>query len=478
MTMFTTTNILDLTYILKVSVLFWGFIISIFTIILITYIITYTYRSIKMSTISFLWFSVGYIIFIFLGVSALLIMLKKVPSIFIEDLSILSYYKYIILLIICSIGIIILVMFEYTYISKHSKFRNFLFFPHMKEEFRTILYTWNNTFMGNICIILLDFVTRKTNRLSYFVLHYAIFIIITLIQNLLFISFVFFHGNLKYVLYFLPISFFVWCLGFIEYYFITFLTQSGNYIRAVLSVKVVSSTEEIPSNANIIVCNISDLRCKLTAYGIQEGFTEHDLSYLANKWLQLNQITIDFEKYLKILKYSKYLSFTLRMLCWLGIIYNFISPTNVYLHPISVVLGRAYGYRAFHSSRVLRAQEARWIKPQHRSDFEKTFPGLKGNHPIVVDPALQDENGYVPLYTQGTHGLANNQSKEINPNKDFQGHSWPQNGVFPNEKTSVKESWTVRTAIPGSAQMLQEAKSKENMAKHTTYAEHDDDYVG
>ena len=39
MTMFTTTNILDLTYVLKVSVLFWGFIISIFTIILITYII-------------------------------------------------------------------------------------------------------------------------------------------------------------------------------------------------------------------------------------------------------------------------------------------------------------------------------------------------------------------------------------------------------------------------------------------------------
>ena len=476
--MLSNTNILDLTYILKVSVLFLGFIISILMLIFIKYIIIYTYRSITMSIISFLWFFVGFITFIFLGVSALFIMLRKVPSIFLEDLSIFSYYKYVILLIICSIGFIILAMFKYTNTSKHSTFRDFLFFPYMKEEFRTILYTWNNAFMGNICIRLLDFITRKSNRLIYFVLHYAMFIIITLIQNLLFINFVFFHGNLKYVLYFLPISFFVWCLGFIEYYFNTFITQSGNYIRAVLSVKVVSSIEETPNHANIIVCNISDLRCKLTTYGIQEGFTEHDLSYLANKWLQLNHITIAVENYLKILNYSKYLNFALRILCWSGIIYNFISPTNVYLSPISAVLGRAYGYRAFHSSRVLRAQEARWIKPQHRADFEKTFPGLKGNHPIVVDPALQDENGYVPLYTQGSHGLANNQSKEINPNKDFQGYSRPQNGVFPNETTSVKESWTVKPAIPGSAQMLQEPKSKENMAKHTTYVEHDDDYLG
>lgn len=182
--MLSNTNILDLTYTLKVSVLFLGFIISILMLILIKYIIIYTYRSITMSIISFLWFSVGFITFIFLGVSALFIMLRKVPSIFLEDLSIFSYYKYVILLIICSIGFIILTMFKYTNTSKHSTFRDFLFFPYMKEEFRTILYTWNNAFMGNICIRLLDFITRKSNRLIYFVLHYAMFIIITLIQNL------------------------------------------------------------------------------------------------------------------------------------------------------------------------------------------------------------------------------------------------------------------------------------------------------
>ena len=97
--MFSNTNILDLTYILKVSVLFLGFIISILMLIFIKYIIIYTYRSITMSIISFLWFFVGFITFIFLGVSALFIMLRKVPSIFLEDLSIFSYYKYVILLV-------------------------------------------------------------------------------------------------------------------------------------------------------------------------------------------------------------------------------------------------------------------------------------------------------------------------------------------------------------------------------------------
>ena len=51
MTMFTTTNILDLTYILKVSVLFLGFIISISMLIFIKYIMLYLENKLKLKDI-------------------------------------------------------------------------------------------------------------------------------------------------------------------------------------------------------------------------------------------------------------------------------------------------------------------------------------------------------------------------------------------------------------------------------------------
>jgi len=289
----------------------------------------YTWRDIKMTFMSYLRFYLNFIIFLFMGLSALFIVFQPIPEIRLEDLSLVSFYRYGILLVLFTLGIIFIVLRKVLltqYKNEESKFWNFIYFPHLKEEIRLLLYTWNDTFMGNCCVRLLDFIILKNNRIFYLIIHFILFNIIPFIQSLFLINFVFFCGELKYALYLLPISFLTWCLSFIDYYFNTFITQSGNYIRAVLYVELDPSIKKNTNQTNIITCNISDLRCKLTDYAIQEGFTEHDLSDLATKWLQLNHISIDFERYLKRVSYFKYLNLALRMLCWSGIIYKCISP--------------------------------------------------------------------------------------------------------------------------------------------------------
>jgi hypothetical protein len=378
-----------------------------------------------------------------------------------------------IFLCVCIVGITIVVLFNYNKSFKQSKFRAILLFPHVKEEIRVILYTWNDSFMGNFCVRILDLIALKNNRIFYLLSHFIIFNVPPVIQTLFLINFAFLHGDLKYNIYLLPVSFFTWCISFIDYYFNTFITQSGNYIRAVLHMQVDSPDKKNHIN-NVIMCNINDLRCKLTDFGVQEGFTENDLSYLANKWLYLNHITIDFEKYLKVVSYLKYANLALRIVCWSAIVHYFYSA-NMIIYSIAGIFGRV-PFRAFHASRPLLAQEARWVKPQHRQEFERTFPGLKGDHPIVVDPALKDENGFVPLYTQLTHGVdpANNPSKLFHPNMDIKNNQRPQHGVVPQEPTTVHEGWTDPAAIQGSAQVLQNPQYKANMAKHTYYPDSED----
>lgn len=463
----------NFTSFIKVLLLFLGLFFFILALILVIYLTLYTLKGITINKLSFGCFTFSIIIFVAFSISSLLLILNPVPSIFLEDLSTFAYYKYTTFLFICVIGFMLIALFKYTKAFKQSKILSLVSYPYVKEEIRTILYTWNDTFMGNLCIRLLDFVAVRNNRMIYFILHFLVFNLITLLQSILFANFVFLHGNLKYNLYLLPISFFIWCLRFIDYYFNTFVVQSGNYIRSVLYVKL-NSSPIARTATGIVTLHVSDLSCKLTDYGIAEGFTEHDMSYLATKWLQLNHITIDSDKYLKFVAYFKYLNLFLRICSWSGIVYK-LSITDVVFNPIATILGKPFLYRSFHSSPVLRAQEARWIRPQNRAEFEKTFPGLKGDHPVVVDPALKDDNDFIPLYTQGSHFLPNNRSKEIHPTKDFQGNPRAQYGVFLDGITTISEKWTYNT-IPGSAQVLQEEVSRVNMARHTTYPQNDDDF--
>ena len=142
---------------------------------------------------SYLRFYVNFIIFLFMVLSALFIVSQPIPEIRLEDLSLVSFYRYGILLVLFTLGIIFIVLRKVLltqYKNEESKFWNFIYFPQLKEEIRTLLYTWNDTFMGNCCVRLLDFIILKNNRIFYFL-----------------INFVFFCGELKYALYLLPISF-------------------------------------------------------------------------------------------------------------------------------------------------------------------------------------------------------------------------------------------------------------------------------
>jgi len=67
-------------------------------------------------------------------------------------------------------------------------------------------------------------------------MHFVIFYFIRILQMLFFCNFVFFHGDLRWNIYLLPLSFLSWLLRFFEYYFNTFLKGTHEYIRSCLIV--------------------------------------------------------------------------------------------------------------------------------------------------------------------------------------------------------------------------------------------------
>jgi len=449
---------------LNVSLLILGVILLVISLSLFSYLNIYIWRSLDINLSSFLWFFLNCIICILYIYSLLtLYFISNIP-IFLENLPKFIIAKYFILFSTCSLGILI-----YIYFRKNIMFRDILGAFQLKEETRKILYSWNDSFMGDLCCYILDRLVLKKRFVYFFlILHFSMFIVIPYIQTFLLINFTFFRGDLRLILYVIPFSFIIWLYSFIDYYFKIFFVQSSNYIRSLLVVNLLTTTKTETFNDIIIVAH-DKLLFTITDFGKTQGFTQEDLNYLSTKWIQLSTISIIFEKYEKNLMLMRILNISLRLACWFFICYYFISSNDMIAFTFAVIINtfNRIPYRFFHSSLPLRANEARWIQPQHRGAFNRTFPGLRGDHPVIVDPALEDENNFVPLRAQATHnnGPQDNPSKEINSSRDLAGNNQAQRMVVPTEQTSVKKSWLGST-ISGSTTYLEESECKQNLAKY------------
>lgn len=132
------------------------------------------------------------------------------------------------------------------------------------------------------------------------------------IQTLLFFNFVFFTGDLRWNIYLLPISFCIWLLRFLEYYFIIFFTNSLQYLSDILKVE----TKEglfILSN-NFIIAKPKDLIYTITPYGISKGFTDGAIVF--GEWLkyvQLHSFLLQYKNRVAFLSMSFVI---LNVICW------------------------------------------------------------------------------------------------------------------------------------------------------------------
>jgi hypothetical protein len=158
--------------------------------------------------------------------------------IFIENLSFSTMVRYIFFLSITVIGVTLFWSFK---ISKepilntlYLKFK----FPYLLEELVKMLRVFESTIFGPFFYWLLhQCYQNNIKQYLLFTLHFILCKVIPLITALLFFNFAFFLGDLRLVLYCIPLTLMSWSFRVFWYYFTSFITLNGKELLTVLNIE-------------------------------------------------------------------------------------------------------------------------------------------------------------------------------------------------------------------------------------------------
>jgi len=389
------------------------------------YQIIYSWRGLPMSFNSFIFFMINILQFFLYLLSFNIIMKGLNYPIYIENLSRISQYRYFILFII---SIFFLLCFLITKFFKFdiSFYIVFFSFPYLKEQVRLFLYSWNNSFMGDFCVKLIDLLYSSfLFRICFFVLHFILFYFLRFFITVLLFYCVFYNEDLRNLIYMAPVMFVVWILSFFNYYFITFQQGCSNYIRSLISANL---ENKHPKIWGLVKTKGREISFILTEKGRLMGYSDVDMYHLTKEWHIQAKISTYFQIYFNIMTYLNYFILLIQIIIWYYITQKFfffdiesnisISTLMASLRNFGKVLSRPY------------VTEARRVLPPHQSDLANATKGVHhGNHLALIDPAEQNPNNSKEVLYEGqpTHGKGSlqNPSQTLHPSKDFQGQSKP-----------------------------------------------------
>ena len=264
-----------------------------------------------------------------------------------SDLSQISQYRYLVFVIISLGGILLYgLSLKYLYISSAiSK----IMFPYLKEEFRRILYIQNESIFGPICSWIIDKLDKSLLfRIFFFLVHFIVFYSVRVYLLYLFVNFVFLEGDLRPILYCLPLSFVIWILRFFDYYFNTFFEGSHGYIKSLL---VLEFEIEEPRKYRFGLLKLQENSLKsiaLTQKALSEGLcpTQNNVNVLYDIWVSHVHVQGYFSLYKKIIKSVDILISLLRIFCWVYLVNFFffcVSNESVSLvSPFYRIISRSF----------------------------------------------------------------------------------------------------------------------------------------
>jgi len=351
----------------------------------------YKRRKLPLSYFSFLCFSINFLIFCSFIFGILNIFLGLSKPIYIENLPQYSYYKYAGFLFIFILAGICYFIIRYFF----PKFKNNvlwsrLTFPHLKEEVRLILYTWNESIFGNICSNIMESVFKsKTSLWLFVILHFLCFYGIRFTQTILFCNFVFFHGDLRWNLYLLPLSLMSWVLRFFEYYLRTFFQGSFEYIRLLLSVTAKDISMLDRKGKWFFAITEDDVNIELTSHALEEGFKEKHLSMLATEWFKMNHLDVLLKTYEKPLYWFNLFLLSLRIVAWSSLSFSYFFVGYSPLTKGSLFFTRALGFVDY--SRQRAPLEAFRAYAQFQKQLEEETDGAcSPGHLVIANFSIKD----------------------------------------------------------------------------------------
>lgn len=420
------------------------------------YIFLYTWRKLSISLLSYICFLINASFFCLFTFGIFKLYHGFPYPIYIENISLFAYYRYLTFLIITIIGICMYVITRN--IKVMAFFMEQVSFPYLKEEMYKLLHTWNDFVFGEVCSNIIDNLYKSFRyRLIFILFHLCLTSLIPLAQVYFLFSFVFFHGDLRWNLYLLPISFISWIFRFFEYYFKTFLIGSVNSLKELVTVTLVNPLSAKEEQSIYLKRDASELNFTLTEEG-SKTLTISDLNWLVPLWCSTIDVEARFKQYMSRYYLIVYFVSILRLICWCGIIS--LSDYSDYFLTFSLFAGLTIVSRGY-------AKEAFRIRRAAQKALESQTGGAyKRGHTATTDLA-KEKNGLIPFISGNTHGRGSqkNPSSEIHDSKDLAGDNKPQRATFPKNPVMFDKSH-LGDPVPGSKEYFDQPEVKANFDKY------------
>ena len=275
-------------------------------------------REIKMSIPSFLCFYINsFIIYLFIsGFITGLIFIDH--PIYLNDLSVFSRYRYLLLVCITIIFSILFIIHKFWDNYKIYEFLTLITYPYLKRQMNEILDTFVVPNLDNCYkkIFTKTYMSRK-NEITFFIVHFISIYAIQFLKTLIFCNFTFFNGDLRILLLLLPFSFFNWIISQLDYNFASYQEVASEAAKEVFDISV----KHIESSSNDYVTLLPlNVDLFITPYGYSKNLIDKEIPYYKEKWLLLVNFSYKYNLYKKRCYPIMIINTLIRILCWIYIV--------------------------------------------------------------------------------------------------------------------------------------------------------------
>lgn len=443
----------------------WFFISTLLTSLIVSFFIYFLlylkHFKLKISVLSFV--SVYFIITEFMFYIQIIIftLLYELPNpIYLENISIISQYRYLVLLIlgICSVVYLVINNFIpqfYTFTNKYN-------FPYVKEEIANLIHASKNNLLPNLCIELTTILHNSLFfRRIFFLVHFCLLDLIRFIRLIFFANFCFFHGDLRYLVYLTSLSFLAWLLRFLDYYLIWLIKANLTTINELAHTSYRNPDLMISQRTDDKgFTNVKDPREIVFTWSnlaLERGFNDDDLPEIVSTWFKLNNVLSILKKHQIRLTYSYYIMLGFYIICWVYLVYFFFGPNP---GPVEVLVVFPIFSKAFlriNNSAILLARDARFLPEKIQNKLRGETKAYSPGHAVYGEEKSSGEYVVEGSLTQGP-GTKDHPSFPLRPtpvdsNARKQGEQC--HIPFGKGKEITLPPGATHPAIPGSSKALE-----------------------